>query len=344
MANAKEIQNRIKSIQDTMKITKAMYMMSSIKLRKAKQKLEDTEPFFYGLQDQIASILYHFPDMEHIFFDNRSKDKLEKVKKKAFIVLSGDKGMAGAHNHNVIKEAQRLCDEAEDYKLFVIGELGRQYFMGQGYPVDETFTYSAANPTVHRARVITEMIVQMYKKEQIDEVYVVYTRMVNSMKEEVEVQQLLPLKSHEFIKMELQDKAKNGDSEHLHMKEKQSDRAYAGNENSQDNKRFDDSDDHYDTMSYEGDFFIWPSPKKVLKKLAYNYVTGFVYGALVEASASEENARMMAMQSATNNAQDMLRDLSVQYNRVRQAAITQEITEVIGGAKALKRKKKKRVR
>ena len=123
MASAKEIQNRIRSIQDTMKITRAMYMMSSMKLRKAKQQLEDTEPYFFGLQEQISSILYHFPDMEHIYFDNRSKDQHEVVKKKAFIVLTGDKGMAGAYNHNVIKEAQRLCDESDEYKLYVVGEL-----------------------------------------------------------------------------------------------------------------------------------------------------------------------------------------------------------------------------
>ena len=106
MANAREISTRIKSIQDTMKITKAMYMMSSMKLRKARQKLENTEPYFYGLQEQISDILLHFPDMQHLFFDNRGKDMLEKEKRRAFIVITGDKGMAGAYNHNVIKKAQ----------------------------------------------------------------------------------------------------------------------------------------------------------------------------------------------------------------------------------------------
>ena len=129
MANTKEIQARISSIHDTMKITKAMYMMSSVKLRKAKQKLENTEPYFYGLQDQIRSILFHFPTMQHLFFDNRNVDIHESVKKKAFIVISGDKGMAGAYNHNVLKEAKRLCDEAEQYKIFAIGETGRADMM-----------------------------------------------------------------------------------------------------------------------------------------------------------------------------------------------------------------------
>lgn len=316
MASAKEISDRIKSIQDTMKITKAMYMMSSMKLRKARQKLENTEPYFYGLQEQIADILLHFPDMRHLYFDNRGKDLQETVKKKAFVVITGDKGMAGAYNHNVLKEAKRMVDEAEAYRLFVVGELGRQYFISQGYSIEPDFCYSANNPSMHRARVITEHIVELYKQEEIDEVYVIFTRMINSMKEEVEVQEILPLKTHQFIKQELLENSAKGHGNY-------------------DKEAADQADDW---------FLIYPSPRRVLEKLVYNYVTGFMYGVLVEGSASEENARMMAMQSATDNAQEMLRELSVEYNRVRQAAITQEITEVIGGAKALKKKKMKQAR
>jgi F-type H+-transporting ATPase subunit gamma len=307
MANTKEIQNRIRSIQDTMKITKAMYMMSSMKLRKAKQKLEDTEPYFYGLQDQIKDILLHFPAMQHLYFDNRVKDQAETVKRKAFVVITGDKGMAGAYNHNILKEAQKLVDEAEEYRLLVIGELGRQFFGSQGYNLEQGFVYSANNPSIHRARVITEHIVDLYKREEIDEVYVIYTRMINSMRSDVEIEEVLPLKTRDFVAQELINNAKE-----------------------------DEIDDDWVT--------IYPSPKKVLEKLVYNYVTGFMYGVLVEGSASEENARMMAMKSATDNAEAMLAELSVEYNRVRQAAITQEITEVIGGAKALKSKKKKLAR
>lgn len=123
MASAKEIQNRIRSIQDTMKITRAMYMMSSMKLRKAKQQLEDTEPYFFGLQEQISKYTLSLSGIWNIYtLNNRSKDQHEVVKKKAFIVLTGDKGMAGAYNHNVIKEAQRLCDESDEYKLYVVGD------------------------------------------------------------------------------------------------------------------------------------------------------------------------------------------------------------------------------
>ncbi|MBR3645270.1 MAG: ATP synthase F1 subunit gamma [Lachnospiraceae bacterium] len=304
MANTKEIQNRIKSIQDTMKITKAMYMMSSIKLRKAKQKLENTEPYFYNLQEQIKDILLHFPDMEHLYFDNRAKDRQETIKHKAFLVITGDKGMAGAYNHNVLKEAQRLVDEAESYRLLVVGELGRQFFTTQGYDIESEFTYSATNPSIHRARVITEHIFDLYNREEIDEVYVVYTRMINSMRSEVEVERVMPLMTRDFVEQKLIEESKQ------------------------------------DQINNDW-YTFYPSPKRVLEKLAYNYVTGFVYGVLVEGSASEENARMMAMKSATDNAQEMLAELSIEYNRVRQAAITQEITEVIGGAKSLKKKKNK---
>lgn len=323
MAGAKEIQNRINGIQDTMKITRAMYMMSTMKLRKARQKLEDTEPYFYGLQEQISSILYHFPDMEHLYFDNREKDRHEVSKRKAFIVITADKGMAGAYNHNVLKATEQLCESSKDYQLFVVGELGRTYLLNRRYPVDTSFNFTATNPSIHRARVITEIIVDMFKQEKIDEVDIIYTRMVNGMKEDVEVERLLPLKTHSFIKQEILEEARKRKGSNI-----------------SDLVNYD-ADDRDNNFINEEDFLIYPSPKKVLKKLVYNYVTGFIYGALVEATASEENARMMAMQSATDNAQVMLHELAIEYNRVRQAAITQEITEVIGGAKALKKKKEK---
>ena len=322
MASAREIQNRIKSIQDTMKITRAMYMMSSMKVRKARQKLENTEPYFENLQEQISNILYHFPTMEHLYFDNRDTDQTESVKKKGFIVVTGDKGMAGAYNHNIIKETHRLIDQTEGCRLFVIGEVGRSHFRSLNLPVEEDFLFSTNNPSIHRARVMTEWIVDLYKREELDEVYVIYTRMINGMRSEVEVERLLPLKTHDFIEQERLEQAK-------------AEQMAAGNDLVNEEDR-----EGYDT----GDFILYPSPQKLLGNLAYNYITGFLYGVLVEAFASEENSRMMAMQSATDNAEAMLHELSIEYNRVRQAAITQEITEVIGGAKALKKKKKKQVR
>ncbi|SKA70703.1 F-type H+-transporting ATPase subunit gamma [Eubacterium uniforme] len=308
MANAREIQGRIHSIQDTMKITKAMYMMSSIKLRKAKQNLENTEPYFESLQEQLSDIMLHYPDIEHLYFDNRPKDRAETYKKTAYVVITGDRGLAGAYNHNILKESVKII-EADDgpHRLLVVGELGRHFFRSQGYELEEGFEYSANNPSIHRARVIAEWIVELYKEEEVDRVVLIFTQMINSVSSGIRVEHLLPLKTSKFVTQEYIEQAKA---------------------------------DQINSDWYT----IYPSPKRALEKLVYNYVTGFMYGALVEGSASEENARMMAMKSATDNAEAMLSELSIEYNRVRQAAITQEITEVIGGAKALRNKKKKQAR
>lgn len=308
MANAREIQGRIHSIQDTMKITKAMYMMSSIKLRKAKQNLENTEPYFESLQEQLSDIMLHYPDIEHLYFDNRPEDRAETYKRTAYVIITGDRGLAGAYNHNILKESVKIID-ADDgpHRLLVVGELGRHFFRSQGYELEEGFEYSANNPSIHRARVIAEWIVELYKEEQIDRVVCIFTQMINSVASEIRVEHILPLKTSQFVTQEYLEQAKA------------------------------------DKINHDW-YRIYPSPKRALEKLVYNYVTGFMYGALVESSASEENARMMAMKSATDNAEAMLSELSIEYNRVRQAAITQEITEVIGGAKALRNKKKKQAR
>ena len=314
MPNTKELQNRINSIRDTMKITNAMYMISSMKLRKAKSKLENTEPYFESLKEEILNILLHFPDIKDRYFRNSDEELEQELEpKRGFIIVVGDKGMAGAYNHNVIKEA--LLHINQDDRLFVVGEVGRHELAAEGFNVESEFLFSATNPSMHRARVISENIVEMYKEKELDEVYVIYTHMVNTMKSEVRKERLLPLKTHTFLKDEMIEKA---------MSEQ-------GGKTREQIER--EAEDWYN---------IYPGPRKVLDKLVYNYITGFVYGVLVEGSASEENARMMAMQAATDNAKEMLGELSIQFNRARQSAITQEITEVIAGAKALKKKKKKK--
>ena len=316
MPSTKELQNRIGSIRDTMKITNAMYMISSMKLRKARAKLENTEPYFEGLKAEISNILLHFPDMEDRYFANAAEDgDGDGVvdRKKGYIIVVGDKGMAGAYNHNVIQMA--LSKITPQDHLFVVGEVGRHELAAADYDVDPEFLFSANNPTMHRARVIAETVIEMYKEKKLTEVHMIYTQMVNSMASEVREEQLLPLKTHTFLKEELIEK---------NMREQ-------GGKTREELER--EAEDWY---------LIYPNAKKVLEKLVYNYVTGYVYGVLVEGSASEENARMMAMQSATDNAGEMLAELSIQFNRARQAAITQEITEVIAGAKALKKKKAKK--
>ena len=296
MASAKEIQDRMRSIKDTLKITNAMYMISSSKLKKSKKMLADTEPYFYTLQSEMSRILRHLPDMNSIYFKTNAEIP-ERKRKAGYIVITADKGLAGSYNHNILKLAEEELEKRDDYKLFVLGELGRHYFEQKGINIDKQFHFVVQDPSLSRARRIAEDLLKLYHENQLDELYIIYTTMVNAMQEEAQVAQLLPLKKTDFkIPVPID-------------------------------------------IPLEG-LALKPSAEEVLDHIVPNYVVGFVYGALVEAFSCEQNARMMAMEGATNSAKQMLKELDIEYNRARQAAITQEITEVIAGAKSQKKKKK----
>lgn len=296
MASAKEIQDRMRSIKDTLKITNAMYMISSSKLKKSKKMLADTEPYFYTLQSEMSRILRHLPDMNSIYFKTNAEIP-ERKRKAGYIVITADKGLAGSYNHNILKLAEEELEKRDDYKLFVLGELGRHYFEQKGINIDKQFHFVVQDPSLSRARRIAEDLSKLYHENQLDELYIIYTTMVNAMQEEAQVAQLLPLKKTDFkIPVPID-------------------------------------------IPLEG-LALKPSAEEVMDHIVPNYVVGFVYGALVEAFSCEQNARMMAMEGATNSAKQMLKELDIEYNRARQAAITQEITEVIAGAKSQKKKKK----
>jgi len=295
MASAKEIQDRMRSIKDTLKITNAMYMISSSKLKKSKKMLADTEPYFYTLQSEMSRILRHLPDMNSIYFKTNAEIP-ERKRKAGYIVITADKGLAGSYNHNILKLAEEELEKRDDYKLFVLGELGRHYFEQKGINIDKQFHFVVQDPSLSRARRIAEDLLKLYHENQLDELYIIYTTMVNAM-QEAQVAQLLPLKKTDFkIPVPID-------------------------------------------IPLEG-LALKPSAEEVMDHIVPNYVVGFVYGALVEAFSCEQNARMMAMEGATNSAKQMLKELDIEYNRARQAAITQEITEVIAGAKSQKKKKK----
>jgi len=300
MANIKEIQDRIKSVNDTMKITNAMYMIASNKLRKARKMLDDTEPYFYAIQSMINRVMRHLPNDSDDAYLNQKKDLESSKIKRGYIVITGDKGLAGAYNHNVIKLCEdHIKNDGEEYKIFVIGEVGRQYFLQKNIPIVEEFHYSAQDPTLSRARWITAKIIDSYLAGEIDEVDIIYTAMKNSIVCETQFDKLLPL---EMPKTSMDALQITG-------------------------------------VTQQEEFKMLPSPEAVLDNIVPSLITGYIYGAMVEAFCSVQNSRMMAMDTANDNAKSMIHDLNMQYNRQRQAQITQEITEVAAGAKALKHAK-----
>ncbi|MCD7722846.1 MAG: ATP synthase F1 subunit gamma [Clostridiales bacterium] len=290
MENTREIQSRIKSVKDTMKITNAMYMVSSSKLQKAKREVHDTEPYFYMIQDSMAKILNVAPEVGNKYFNVRNSPAGKE--RAGYLVITADKGLAGAYNHNIIKLAEQNVLENDDNMLFVVGQVGRHYFERKKIPVDINFKYTAQNPTMNRARHIAQKLVDLFVEEKLDKIYIVYTKTVNSLTVEPVINKILPLR-REKIKIR-------------------------------------DANGYYERPEF------LPDAQTVFDMIVPSYVAGFIYGALIESYCSEHNSRMLAMQTATNSASGMLKQLSVQYNRARQAAITQEITEVIAGVRAQK--------
>ena len=202
MANAKEIQDRMKSINDTLKITNAMYMISSSKLKKSKKMLTDTEPYFFTLQSEMSRILRHLPDLDSIYF--RSTDEIpEEEKRIAYMVVTADKGLAGSYNHNILKIAEEELAKHPKRQLYVLGEVGRHYFEERGIEINKQFHYTIQNPTLNRARNISEELLEGYRQGDFDEIYIIYTSMVNAMQEEAEILQLLPLKKADFHNVEI---------------------------------------------------------------------------------------------------------------------------------------------
>ncbi|HIY20374.1 MAG TPA: ATP synthase F1 subunit gamma [Candidatus Flavonifractor merdigallinarum] len=291
MASIKEIRTHIKSVEQTLKITNAMYLISSSNLRKARKQLNDVEPYFQKIESTISDILHHSPEINHRFFDKRPGIPPER-RKVGYIVITGDKGLAGAYNHNILKLAEHKMDKTPNSSLFVVGQVGRSYFQEHGIPIDVEFLYTAQNPTVSRARDMGELVMDLYLEGELDEVYILFTKMVTSFQMEPTVHKLLPLDPDVFPEKEV-------------------------------NK-----------STYNRDVAYVPSVKAVMDRLVPGYIKGDIFGALVESYCSEQNARMTAMKSSSDNARSMLQSLNLSYNRARQAAITQEITEVVGGAQA----------
>lgn len=290
MASIKEIRTHIKSVEETLKITNAMYLISSSNLRKAREQLDQVQPYFEKIDSTISDILHRSPEIHHYYFDKRPEIPVSQ-RKSGYIVITGDKGLAGAYNHNILKLAEAAVTRTENPTLFLVGQVGRAYFADKSINVDGEFPYTAQNPTIYRAWEISDTMVKLFREKLLDDVYIIFTELVSPLKLEPRKYKLLPLDESSFPWEEEVQRYKQ-------------------------------------TVTYV------PSPDAVLTNLVPAYVKGMVFGALVESYCCEQSARMTAMDSSTKNARDLLKDLSLSYNRARQSAITQEITEIVGGAQA----------
>ena len=296
MAGTKEIKTHIQSVQETKKITNAMYLIASTKLRRARQELDNTRPYFQSIQREIKRIFRTAGDVDsHYFYPVDNDTPREGTY--ACLVITADKGLAGAYNQNAIKEAIRLLEQHTDTKLFVVGEYGRRFFASHDIPIEHSFLYTAQNPTMSRAREISALLLDGFDRGELKEIFIVYTDMANAMSFETRSTRLLPFHRSSFA---------TPPGERI-VKEP---------------------------------FEFLPDAQTVLNSMMFSYVSGFIYSALIDSFCCDQNARMTAMDSANRNAEDLLGELSLQYNRVRQSAITQEITEVSAGARAQRQQKR----
>lgn len=286
MANTREIKLKIKATNGTKKITKAMKMMASVKLRKAREAHNRTKPFFEHIQDTMIDILTRLPDVKTGYFDKREKKENRKT---GYIVITSDSGLTGSYNHNVIKLAQEVIDK-ESSIVFPIGNMVKNAMIKSGYNVETDLGITSYEiDTTTASRLATRMI-ELFKEGTIDELKLVYTDMKSAMSLKPNIIHLLPLHKSEFEARE------NPTNEILELE---------------------------------------PSPELVFEILASKYVKGILYGGMIEAFVSEQMARMNAMDAATTNAEKMVKKLTLDFNRARQAAITQEITEIVAGTASI---------
>lgn len=287
MANTREIKSRIKGVEGTKKITKAMKLIAASKLKKAREMHERTLPFFKHIREIMIDIMKCTPDMKLIYFDKREK---KENRKKGYIVISSDTGLNGGYNTNVIKEAVRVIDK-ENSVVFPIGNVIKNYMIKNGYNVVTDFIKGRYSVTTITAADIAKHMLKLFKEGEIDELEIVYTEMESVMHLVPNSIKLLPLDNKDFKITE------------TGMRE---------------------------VLDFE------PSAEVVFERLTNQYLQGVLYGGMVESFVSEHFARMNAMDSATTNAEKVSKKLTLDYNRARQQAITQEISEIIGGAMNLK--------
>lgn len=280
----RDIKRRIKGISNTKQITKAMELVSSAKLKRARERIEKSRPYYNTVLDNIQDILGTTGNMKHPLLDNR------EVKSSLYIVVAADRGLAGGYNAGVIRLAEKKIKEQNiNTKIIAVGSKARDYFKRRDYDVVGEFVGITEEPNFSDARKIGNLALELYKNREVDEINIIYTRFVSTISQQPAIMRLLP-------------------SAEVHEKSKE----------------------RKTISEFE------PSTEEVLSYLIPKYIQSSIFGALIESSCSEQAARRIAMESATDNAEEMIDDLQISYNRARQAAITMEISEIVSGAEALK--------
>lgn len=282
--STRDIKRRIRGISSTKQITKAMELVSSAKLRKARERMEKSRPYYNAVYENIKEVLANAGNMKHPYLDIRD------VKRTLYIVITADRGLAGGFNSNIIRQVEHeIKDKKDKVDLILVGLKGREYFKRRGYNVKGEFVNITEDPSFSDAQNIGRMVMELYEKEEVDEVKVFYTKFISTISQEIKTLKLLP---NDSLKEDVSGKGAVVDFE--------------------------------------------PSPEEVLDYLIPKYIDSVIYGALIESSCSQQGARRTAMESATDNAEEMIDELQLSYNRARQAAITAEISEIVTGAEALK--------
>ncbi|MDE7278662.1 MAG: ATP synthase F1 subunit gamma [Oscillospiraceae bacterium] len=288
--NMKDIKRRIKSVESTMQITKAMELVASSKLRKAKEKADNARPYFNALYETMCEIQSENPG----FFSQYTKKR--DAKTVLLVVIAGDRGLAGGFNSNILKLAQARIDELKgsaEVKVIAIGKKSAEYFIKRGYDLMGSYPNIAEGLKIHHAADISDIIMQKFVSGEIDKVELFHTEYVSPLLQQAEALSVLPMDVHSGDDQ--------GSGERSRIKE---------------------------LPVYE------PSPETVFDAIVPKYITGMIFCAVVDSFASEQASRRIAMENASDNAGEMISGLSLMYNRARQASITQEITEIVGGAAA----------
>ena len=285
MANLKDIRNRIKSVKSIQQVTSAMKMVAAAKMRRAQENMEKSRPYSSRLAELLNMLI---PEIDRRLMPELN---VREVKKTLFVVVTADRGMAGAFNTNVLREAHKAIDKAgqKNSEIICIGKKSVGYFKNRNYPIAVEYIDFWNDLEYSHAMKIGDEIISRYINGAVDQVQVIYNRFVNVARQEI--------KNETFLPMSYDPEARDSD--------------------------------------YNPERLFEPSKEAVVKTIIPRYLNTQIWQLLLESNASEQAARMLAMENATSNANDMIKDLKLQFNKARQTAITTEMLEIVSGAEAL---------